>query len=127
MNLRVPVVKDLADAACVVAVGLEPERERLDIRIAFAEVDAVIPDSQRVGASAGEQRRSRRVADGLLAIGVREQQAPSSEAVEVWCLSRGAITASLGPKVIGHDQEHVRCWSDSLAFGGLNCELRRVK
>lgn len=48
-------MKDFADAAGVVAMGFEPQRECLNFGVAFAEVDAVVPDSEGVGASAGEE------------------------------------------------------------------------
>ncbi|MEY3458975.1 MAG: hypothetical protein RL215_2132 [Planctomycetota bacterium] len=55
MDFGVPVMEDFADAACVIAVVFEPEWQSLDVGIEFTEVDAVVPDTERVRTFTGEE------------------------------------------------------------------------
>ena len=107
VNRGVPVVEDLAGAAGLVAVLLEPEGNRGHVGIGLAEVHRVAPDAERVGPPAGEERRPRRIADRLLAVGPVELHAAGREPLEVRRDGHRAVAGDLGPQVVGHDEEHV--------------------
>ena len=65
----------------MVAVGLEVLRQRDGVRQRDTEMRFQIPNLRRVRATAGEQRRARGRANGLLAVGVVEDQPAGGETV----------------------------------------------
>ena len=95
----------LADADGGVAVVLEVLRQRDGVRGRVAELGREIPDAQGVGPQAGEQRGARRIADGLLAVGVGEDAGTRGEAVEVRRFGK-----RFDAEIVGGDEQDVRVW-----------------
>ena len=104
-----PVVEDLADALRVIAAVLEQLRQGHGIGFVNPKVRGQIPHSERVGSHAGEQRSTRGIAHGLLAVGAVENGATRGEAVDVRRLHlSAAVAAEFDAQVIDGNEENVR-------------------
>ena len=104
-----PVVVDLADVLGVVSLLLEDLGQRDEFGVPRAKVGRQIPDVKRVRPAASQERRPRRVADRLLAVGGLEQRAAGREPVEARRANeRIAVAAQVGSQVVSRNEKHVR-------------------
>ena len=71
----VPVVVNLANILCEVAVLLEPLRHRHDVRTSQSQVGSNVPDGKRIRAASTRERHLRRITDWLLTISTLKDDA----------------------------------------------------
>jgi hypothetical protein len=92
----------------MVAVLHEELGEGEGVRVVLAEVGREVPDAEGVGAHTREEGGAGWIADGLLAVGVREEGAAGGEGVDVRGLDVGeTVAAEFGSEVVGGDEEDV--------------------
>ena len=101
-------VKNLAERKADVAVLLEGLRQRHHIRVQVAEMRGEIKHTQGRRAQAGEQRRPRGIAQGLLAVGAVEAQSLGGQPVDVRRLDqRMTIAAQFRPQIVHRQEENI--------------------
>ena len=100
-------VENLPRGGGHVAVLPEVLRQRDHLRHVQAEPASVAGNAGVRGASAGEQRRARRVAQRVLAIGAVESHAAARQRVDVRRLHRKAVAAQPHVEIVGGDEQHV--------------------
>ena len=104
----VAAMVNLVERRTVVAIGLEVLRQRDTVGQRRAEMRLEVEHPGDIGPLAGHQRRPRRAADGLLAVGVPKHDPAGREPVHVGRLGDvAAVAADVGPQVVHRNHQHV--------------------
>ena len=114
-------VEELAAAQSRVAVFAEELRKRDPVGMQVAHAGAVAENLGGVGWMAGEERRTRRIAERELAVVAIEANALGSETVDIGAVrvEAAVVAGELGPHVVGHEEEDVETASAGLSCGGF--------